>query len=726
VPLPKVLLAVLVSAATLGLAPVIAQSSTAAVAPVPAHTVAVSGTDVAMYPAFAAGTHRFGVTTKDDTAGTVTVTATTTDPAGTVWVDGRPAAAGVATLTGLASGDEISVFIKDSAGTAVYALVYLPAGFPALTVTTKAPGIAPGDVFMTLTDFQGAPETGFETAVDNNGVPVYVRADTGIPLDFKRQPNGDYSVIRQPTPTPGRSGGQLVELNGSYQQIGAFETDNGLTNTDGHDSILLPNGDRYLLATEPRGGTGADADELDATIQEQAPDGHVLFTWDSKDHVNATADTMIDPSNAQHDDYAHINSISIMNNGDILASFRHLSTVMDIARTARPGVAVGDVVWRLGGRHSTFQFAAGDGGPCAQHAASELPNGNILLFDDGSEQIGSSPLLCVDPNNPSGPAIARQSTRVTEYALDPATAMPRKATLVHSFSVDGRVTIFAGSAQRLANGDTMAGWASATNTALATEFNSAGTAIWELKDAAGLSSYRALRFDAPDVIAPAVHVTTPAKGATYTFGERVTSSFGCTDRGGSSLRSCGGAAVYGAPIDTSTVGRHSYVVVAKDGARNSTSSVRHYQVTRGSARFRPDALIKPRSGGKYVGGNVYGGSHRQHIRQSISRSGRSVRARLRIQNDGNRPDRMTIRGTSGNRQFQVAYFVGTHSVSRQVRAGMYQTAVLAPGTTVRLTILVTRRPAATPRSSTTVRLSATSGDDPATRDAVATIVRATH
>jgi arylsulfotransferase ASST len=708
VSLPRVVLAVLVSLATLGLAPAIAQSASAAAAP-PTHSIIVSGTDVGMYPSFAPEVHRYAITTQDDTAGTVTVTATTTDPAGSVWIDGQPATGPATTLHGLAAGDEISVFIKDTAGTAVYALVYLPAGFPRLTATTKKAGIAPGDVFMTLTDFKGDGPS-FETDVDNNGVPAFVHTDAApvVPLDFKRQPNGDYSVFRA---------GQEIELNSSYQQIGSFGVVAPLTTTDGHDAIFRPNGDRYLLATEPRSSaTGAP---MDAHIQEQAPDGHVLFNWNSANHIKL-ADSMVPTSNP---DYAHINSISIMRNGDILASFRHLSSVLEIARRAHDGFGRGAIVWQLGGRHSTFTFPAGDGGPCAQHAATELPNGHILLFDDGSESIAGSPLLCVNPSDPSGPAIARPSTRVSEYALNVRT---HQATPVFSYSVAGRVTTFAGSAQRLPNGDTMVGWASATNPALATEVNSVGTAVWELKDTAGLFSYRSLRFTAPDAIPPVVHVTSPAKGATYTFGQHVRSAFSCTDRGGSSLQSCGGAAGFGGRIDTSAVGRHRFIVVAKDGAANTSTVVRHYTVTAGSAHFQPDALIKAHSGGRFVGGNVYGGSHRQHIRQRIAHAGRSKSSRVRFQNDGSVADRITVKGTRGNKGFRVNYLVGGRNVTRRVRNGTYRTPMLAPGRRLTMRITVTRTDSARPHHSRTVTLTGRSVDDPAVHDAVATIVRATR
>src|SRR3546814_11738255 len=56
------------------------------------------------------------------------------------------------------------------------------------------------------------------------------------------------------------------------------------------------------------------------------------------------------------------------------------------------------------------------GGPCAQHTASELPNGNILIFDNGSADATRD--MCVDPQDRANGTQRRASTRITEYALD--------------------------------------------------------------------------------------------------------------------------------------------------------------------------------------------------------------------------------------------------------------------------------------------------------------------
>jgi hypothetical protein len=67
--------------------PPVAGPTAAAVAPT--HTVSVSRDGAALFPDFAESIERYGVTTTDATNGSLVVTATTSDPAGTVWINGR-------------------------------------------------------------------------------------------------------------------------------------------------------------------------------------------------------------------------------------------------------------------------------------------------------------------------------------------------------------------------------------------------------------------------------------------------------------------------------------------------------------------------------------------------------------------------------------------------------------------------------------------------------------
>ena len=179
----------------------------AAAAPVPvvAHSLAVNGAGVGMYPAFDPAVERYAATTTPETAGSLTITATTTDPQGEVWIDGAPDADGTGTVTGLEDGDEVAVFIDDAAGRAVYAVVYLPHGFPSLRTPVAEPGAAPGHVLITPSRFAGDSDT-YEAAVDAYGVPAFVHANrAGSSQDFKPTGFGGYTVFR------GESG--LVQLD---------------------------------------------------------------------------------------------------------------------------------------------------------------------------------------------------------------------------------------------------------------------------------------------------------------------------------------------------------------------------------------------------------------------------------------------------------------------------------------------------------------------------------
>ena len=184
----------------------------------------MTGTGVATYPAYDPGIARYGVTTTAATAGTLTVTATTSDPAGVITVNGRVAPGGSRTVSGLTEGDEVAVFITDSAGTERHSYVYLPPRFPALERVTPdpAPGaLAPGLVMLTL-GLYVAPSPFFETAVDVNGVPAFVR-QTFNAIDLQRQPNGSYSVF-EPTSVPGRTGSDLIELDSQWHEVARHRT----------------------------------------------------------------------------------------------------------------------------------------------------------------------------------------------------------------------------------------------------------------------------------------------------------------------------------------------------------------------------------------------------------------------------------------------------------------------------------------------------------------------
>jgi hypothetical protein len=693
----------------------------AAAAPAPGHQLTVGG-DVGLYPAFDPGVERYGLTTTASTDGTVRVTASTDDPGGVVRVDGVPTTGATTTVTGVEPGDEISVVFEDAGGQEVHSLVYLPPGFPALQAVVPARDVAPGQIGLTLNNFVNSPT--FMTVVDRNGVPAYVEKVEGS--DLKQRSDGLVTMSR-PTTSPGRTGNAIVELDDQWREVARHETVN-LTNTDGHDSILLPDGTRWLLAYEPNAGTGL----VDTVVQEVRPDDTVGFQWSTGDDPTIAAQTVAASSNP---DYAHSNSIDLAADGDVIVSFRHLSSVYKIATSAHDGVARGGVVWKLGGRDSSFDFVDDPlGGPCAQHTATELEDGHILVFDDGSDQFLAGP-LCVDPDDPTGPAVVREDpwqSRVAEYALDPVEGT---ATLVWSYAPTGRYSWFMGSTRRLDNGNTLVGWSAETR-AIATEVAPDTSVQWELRLRPGFTgppyfSYRASLMDVPDAIDPEVVARIPAE---VPYGARVRADFSCTDRGGSSLRTCAGDLRPGDLLDTTTAGPHSVRMVATDGAGNTTTLTRSYTVGSRPAdpttptvpvapTYRPDATIQA-PGGKVVGRDRYAGG--QVLRRAVARTGRTAVAVVRLRNDGDAPDRFVLEGTRSNRRFAVRYAVAGATVTGPVVRGSFRTVTVAPGDDVVVRLVATRLRPAVPGDHRRFRLAVHSRAEPRRHDAVALVVRATR
>lgn len=659
-PLRAVLFAL--ALATLGIVPTMAAP---AHADAPTISVSLSGAGVALRPAFDPAIERYAVATDASTGGTVTVDATTQDPAGSVQVEGAPASGPVA-VTGLSPGDEISVIVDDASGHHAYSLVYLPVGFPAITKVVDTGAEEPGQVLLTLGHFA--------VAVDHNGVPTVLRDFGTSVADLKPGPNAHYTAMAL---QPGSSNNwELHELDDTFATVAPSPYRAvGLANTDNHDSVLEADGTRYFVGYRPDAGTGL----TDPTIQEVGPDGQVVYTWDGGDHLDPATETTNATASGPAADWAHINAIQVLPDGDILASFRHLSAVMRIAWSDHDGFQRGDVEWRFGGRLDDFSFPDDPyGGPCAQHAARMLPNGHLSIYDNGSGALGANPSYCVDPSDRSGPTVNRTFTRVTEYSLDTTTMT---ADLVSSWThadagVD-RFSYFAGSAFRLGGGDTLVDWA-AYSGALVSEVDPAGDIVWELSAPTTLS-YRAQKAEVPDTTKPVVTVGLPGSGR-YDVGAAVVPTVSCTDAGGSGLQSCTWST---STLTTTSIGTRTFTVTAVDGSGNATVVHRGYTI--GSTQ--PGAAV--------WGPRGWSSTATLHLRRvGVTRS-----AAVRLTNRSVVARRLGLRIGRARTGYRVRVLSGDRDVTWAVREGTWRSPELEPGRTVRLRVLVERRLATVPARS---------------------------
>jgi hypothetical protein len=85
---------------------------------------------------------------------------------------------------------------------------------------------------------------------------------------------------------------------------------------------------------------------------------------------------------------------------------------------------------------------------------------------------------------------------------------------------------------------------------------------------------------------PPVSITSPVQGARYLLGQVVKASYTCLGSGsGPALEACTGSVAAGKPIDTRTVGPHSFSVSATDSGGESTTETVTYTVSRTGNHF---------------------------------------------------------------------------------------------------------------------------------------------
>ncbi len=646
----------------------------------------VTGTGVTTYPNFGPTTRRFGIRTTADTHG-FTVTATTSSAGDILTIGGQPAASGQGrTFRNLKPGEALTVRVANAGGQRTYDLVFLPPSFPNINVTTRQAGIAPGMLFLAF--FTGAP---FNVVMDNNGVPVFVNRRPVASFDFKPQPGGRYSFLErsgQRTSTD-RDIFDAVILNSSMQEIRRRRNAPPLVHTDNHEVVLLPGGGRMLMAYEPVVHDGVVRE--DTVVQEVDAAGDVVLQWSSWGDV-----PLADNLSGNLVDYAHGNSIDVANDGNLLVSLRGVSAVVKVNRRT------GALMWTLGGRGNDFEIDDPLGGFCGQHTAEQLPNGNLLMFDNGVD--------CAPDGNDRG------VSRAVEYEIN---QQARTAEVVwsHTQGVFGFAT---GSTQRLDNGNTLIGWGTA---ATMSEVDADGDILWETTPrtpAGALSAtYRVRRAPFPDAIPPRIAINSPANGATFLQGQRVRANYTCLDEGGAGLATCDGSVPHGVLLDTDTPGEHTITISATDAAGNVRNVERTYEVTPN----QPDLAARREPAGRLVGNDVYNRSGEGQTRNAQLFADGEAAFTVRAENDGTTDDTFVIHGSDHDQFFSVRYFDGDRDVTAAVKDGSYRLRNLAPHERRSLQIRVAARPDSPPGPEITVFVQARSTADPDRRDTVKLVVR---
>jgi hypothetical protein len=276
-----------------------------------------------------------------------------------------------------------------------------------------------------------------------------------------------------------------VILNRHYQQIATVRAGNGLM-ADLHEFIITAQNTALITAYslvhwDGSGvGRGKDMDVVDCTVQEiDIRTGNVLFQWDSLGHIGLQDSYLAPATNPGVPyDYFHANSIQQDSDGNLIVSARDTWTVYKI------NASTGAVMWKLGGKHSSFKMGPGTR-TAYQHDAT-LHAGNVMsIFDDGG-----------------GPRVHPESRAVFER-LNTRTMT---ATLVRAF--DHRPPLRSnveGSVEERPAGRTFVGWGDAP---YFTEYDRRGRQIFDGRLRSANSSYRAYEFswDGQPLTQPALAV----------------------------------------------------------------------------------------------------------------------------------------------------------------------------------------------------------------------------
>ena len=400
-------------------------------------------------------------------------------------IDGIQVVSGKPHEVAVAEHSEIRITLANAAGAATDYFVRCTLGFGLLETTIEtAPGAT--GVMQDLLLLGGCRRVAI---MDLNGAVRWYRSDTTRNCGYFRSMwvsaagDGGSGAYRYLYSAGGRGGTQVEWqiLGENLETLDAAATVAPLKATDYHDALVLDDGNYMLIAYEPAvrdlsGVTfqgrnnnreahtyGAQETVRDSVIQIRNPAGASQFVWNSWDAIPFEDCKPNVPPHTRWNDYAHINTVQVVDGGDIVASLRGCSQVLRIDPDA---AGAHKVVWRVGlSNLDDDQWAAADKGPaplrfvgdaegqfCAQHGSALLPGERLLLFDNGVECMPDpwTDELLVDRTG--------VYSRAVEYALDHENG---EAVFVRDHSLGGtrtKVGQFHGHAETLPGGDWLVSW----------------------------------------------------------------------------------------------------------------------------------------------------------------------------------------------------------------------------------------------------------------------------
>ncbi len=352
---------------------------------------------------------------------------------------------------------------------------------PTLTVTTSTREAATDPIFIAPYNVPKGQVGAVIT--DNSGEAIWENPLPGkVTTNFRVQSYRGSPVLTwwEGKIELGHGVGEYVITDTAYRTVRRVQAAGGLRG-DLHEFVITPRDTALLTsyvvthANLSAAGGAHKGTIQDAIFQEiDLASGRLLLEWHSLDHI-PLRDSYA-PVTADWD-FFHINSVDLDADGGLLVSGRSTHTVYKLDRR-------GEIVWRLGGKHS--DFAMGPGSSFAwQHHARRQTNGTLTVFDNGAT-----------------PAVERLS-RGLILDLD---ERAMTASLRHQYAHAGILAGSQGSVQLLDNGNVFVGWGEVPRVS---EFNHSGKLVFDAVLGEKYQSYRAFRlpWHASPAQAPSIAVT---------------------------------------------------------------------------------------------------------------------------------------------------------------------------------------------------------------------------
>ena len=356
-----------------------------------------------------------------------------------------------------------------------------------VTVTVNSPAAEDGDVFLTFN--HGYGEAG-AMITDSSGRLVWFKpapkGDIAMDLQVQRYQGNPVLVWWQGHISRlGVGFGEDEVYDTSYRPVAQITGGNGYR-ADLHEVQLTPQGSAFVTAytavdadLSPAGGSRGGV-LLDSVLQEvDVKTGLVMFEWHAWGHVALSNSFWRLPSQTSEPwDFFHINSISPGPDGNLLVSSRNTWAAYDVSSRS------GQVLWRLGGKKSSFKGGAGTG-MAWQHDVRWQQDHTITAFDDGATPK------------------AHSQSRAIRERID---WKHRTVTLVgRDVHAPALLAGSQGNDQILPNGDSFVGWGSEP---YFSEFTPSGQIVFDAHIPYPGQSYRAFRFpwSATPSYAPAIAV----------------------------------------------------------------------------------------------------------------------------------------------------------------------------------------------------------------------------